>query len=75
VIKCQPIKRVAVLYGGWSHETNYAAYQSVIRALQSFDIEAIPIDVRDADFISRIQSVQPNVVFPTNQGVYGEAET
>jgi D-alanine-D-alanine ligase len=66
------ITRVVVLYGGWSHETNFTAHPSVTRAYKSFNIEVIPMDIREPRFVELIQNAEPDVVFITNQGAYGE---
>ncbi len=66
------IEKVTVLYGGWSHETNFTAHKEVIQALKSLKIQVVAIDVRVDNFVRKLVQSVPDVVFITNQGAYGE---
>lgn len=66
------VNAVAVLYGGWSHESNLTAHVQVIDALEQLNITPIPISVNDPEFLSKLTRRDFQVAFITNQGAYGE---
>ena len=66
------IEKVAVLYGGWSHEANFTAHSVIAKTVSQKGIECVCFDVRHSNFLGRLATFAPDVVFPTNQGAYGE---
>lgn len=66
---------VAVLYGGWSDETEYTAHENVMAALRNKNIPYIGVNINDKDWLNIIKENKANVVFITNQGNFGEDGT
>lgn len=64
--------KIVVLYGGWSDETDYTAHEEVKLALKNNKVNCTMITVNDKDWIKKITKINPDVVFITNQGNYGE---
>lgn len=71
----QVIRRVAVPYGGWSHEANYSSAPWVLRALEMLGLEVVPLDLRDPAFLTQLLAARADVVFPQTLGAYGEDGT
>lgn len=71
----QSIKRVAVVEGGWSHEANLSAGPWICNALESMDIEVIPVRYESPGFIRAVCDAAIDVFFPQTLGAYGEDGT
>lgn len=66
-------KRIAVLYGGWSHETDaYITYPYIEKSLIELRLDYELFDVCNNDFVSELLKYKPDIAFLTNQGAYGE---
>lgn len=66
-------KRIAVLYGGWSHETDaIITYPYIEKSLIELRLDYELFDVCNNDFVSRLLKYKPDIAFLTNQGAYGE---
>lgn len=67
------MKKIIILHGGWSHETPHViTYGRIENALKELGTETKLVSVNDDDFIAQIQVFNPDSVFITNQGAYGE---
>lgn len=67
-------KHVAVLLGGRSPEraVSLVSGRKVIEALETKGYQVSPIDPQDADWMARLDSLKPDVVFNALHGDWGE---
>jgi D-alanine-D-alanine ligase len=66
-------QRIAILHGGWSHETDsYITYPYIEKSLIELRLDYDLFDVCNNDFVSRLIKYKPDIAFLTNQGAYGE---
>ena len=63
---------IIILYGGWSHETEYTAHKEIEQAVKQLGLQYSRLSINDQNWIDTIIKYKPDVVFITNQGNYGE---
>lgn len=67
------MKKIGVLYGGWSHETDQiVTYPFVVNSIKELGFDYKLFDVTKGNFIAKLKKYNPQLVFITNQGAYGE---
>lgn len=66
-------RKIAVLYGGWAHETDaIITHPYVGKSLTELQFEYSLFNVVEDNFISDLIKYKPDIAFLTNQGAYGE---
>lgn len=68
----KPIGRVGVIGGGWSDETHFASTPWIVDGLLKLGLQVRLFDLRDARLSALIRRAEPDVLFPTCLGAYGE---
>jgi len=66
------MKKVAVLYGGWAHESFLCAFPSVLQAIKRLGYIAHALRCDSPSFFSELAVFHPDVAFLASHGAYHE---
>ena len=64
--------KIAVLHGGWSHESNLCAFHAILGAIKRLGYQAQKFCCDDHEFIVKLIKFNPDVAFLASHGAYHE---
>lgn len=66
------MKKVAVLYGGWAHESFLCAFPSVLQSIKRLGYIAHPLRCDSPSFFTELAVFRPDIAFLASHGAYHE---